>query len=282
MSGINQSLTPVGFTRYGPRRCSCTHTIPSPHRLFALSHIFFVSRDFYPVPISSSPTHPCSPVYSRGAPLESVVSLPLSSRSVKLVEDFLPMILVVYTFHRAHILPSFVSPSSPPFSQECVCTINVIFTALSWKVIEAYSASASCPTDAFHDESVTQFPIGVGGSTSLPPPLTTSTHPKCLKLRTGRQRLPAPKLLFVFLLTSSNSRLFLTTDSNSSRRGNKPPSRTRVPHHRGRSPRYRKTPLLRIHPRPKPMKPRTRQTCKSHPFRNSATGGVVLTLNSCT
>ena len=58
------------------------------------------------------------------------------------------------------------------------------------------------------------------------------------------------------------------TDLTSSRRGNRPPSRTRVPRHRGHSPRYRKTSLLRTHPHLKSMKPRTRQTCKSHLFES--------------
>jgi len=65
--------------------------------------------------------------------------------------------------------------------------------------------------------------------------------------------------------------LFLTiSDPNSSRRGNRPQSQTRVLRHRGHSPRCRNTPLLQIHPRPKPVKPTTRRTCKSHLFRNSA------------
>jgi hypothetical protein len=65
--------------------------------------------------------------------------------------------------------------------------------------------------------------------------------------------------------------LFLIiTDPNSSRRGNKPQSQTRALRHRGHSPRCRKTTILRSHPRPKSVKPRTRRTCTSHLFGHSA------------
>ena len=116
--GINKLLTPVDFTRYGPRHdVVASRTIPSPHRLFALSHIFFRIERFLSHSCVLSP-HPCSPVYSWGAPLESVLSPSLPSRPVKLVED-LPMILVVYihlfTRHISY-LPSYF-PHLPSFSR---------------------------------------------------------------------------------------------------------------------------------------------------------------------
>ena len=131
------------FARYGPRHdVVAPHTIPSPHRLFALSHIFFRIEKFLSRPYVLSP-HPCSSVYSRGAPLESVISLALSSLFVKLVEDLL-MILVVYTCSPG-TYPTFlrISVISSLF-QDRVCIINVIFTALSWKVIELRTLFGQC------------------------------------------------------------------------------------------------------------------------------------------
>ena len=195
--GINRSLTLVRFTRYGPRHVVGSLIIPSP--FFCVISHFFVLRDFYPVPISSPL---CSPVHSRGAPLESVVSLPPSSRSVKLAED-LPMILVVYIFQPGSY-PTFLYISL--VSQDGVRTINVIFTALSWELIR--SVPRVRPTCSATNPS--QLPIGVGGSTSLPPPSTTFVLTKCLKQKKGkgRQRLPVHWPVFVLFPTGSNSRCF--------------------------------------------------------------------------
>ena len=258
---INRSLTLVPFTRYGPRHVVGSLIIPPPS-LCVISH-FLVLRDFYPVPISSPP---CSLVHARGAPLESVVSLPLSSRFVKLAED-LPMILVVYIFQPGSY-PTFfyISVVSSLFPGQCMhhqCHLYCSF-------LGSYSASASCPADVFYNESVTtpDWRWRLNEFTSV----LDYLHPHQMSEEEVRKAKAARAKAYVRTLPNKlKLPLFLTiADPNSSRRGNKPQSQTRALRHRGRSPRCRKTPLLQIHPRPKSVKPTTRRTCKSHLFRNSA------------
>ena len=199
---IGRSLTPIRFTRCGPRHVVASRIIPS--LTTSLRYLtFFVYREIF-IPFLSPPSPVLSRLLQRGAP-RAVPSPPLPSRSVKLVEDFLPMILVVYVFHWG-TYPTFVRISvvSPLFPG--VCThINVILTALSWK-IEAYSARASCPPNVFHNPSQNSRLALAAHRVYLrprPPP-----PPKCLKPRTGRQRLPAPKPSFVLLSQSSDSHHF--------------------------------------------------------------------------
>ena len=156
-------------------------------------------------------------------------------------------------------------------SQDGVRTINVIFTALSWELVRPVPRVR--PTCSTTYESVTtpdwrwRFNEFTSVLDYLRPHQMSEAEERERRAKTARA-----KALVRTLPNRLKSPLFLTiTDPNSSRRGNRPQSQTRVLRHRGRSPRCRKTSLPQIHPRPKPVKPRTRRTCKSHLFRNSAT-----------
>jgi len=117
---VERLLTPIRFTRCGPRHVVASRIIPS--LTTSLPYLtFFAYREIF-IPFLSPPHSPVlSRLLQRGAP-RAVPSPPLPSRSVKLVEDFLPMILVVYVFHWG-TYPTFVRISVvSSLFQECVRT----------------------------------------------------------------------------------------------------------------------------------------------------------------